>query len=45
MIFKSNILRVFVIPGLTRNPEGLQDVAKLDAGSGSGMTGLKESIL
>ena len=30
--------------GEGRNPEGLQNVATLDAGSGSGMTEKKESI-
>jgi len=35
---------IFVIPGLTRNPEDLQGVAELDAGSESGMTWWKEPI-
>jgi hypothetical protein len=31
----------FVIPDLIRNPLDLSSVAILDAGSGSGMTGIK----
>jgi hypothetical protein len=37
--FQSNILQVYVIPGLTRNPVVFLNVTPLDAGSGSGMTG------
>ncbi|MEE4263504.1 MAG: hypothetical protein V2I56_12490 [Desulfobacteraceae bacterium] len=37
--FQSNILQVYVIPGLTRNPAVFLSFTPLDAGSGSGMTG------
>jgi hypothetical protein len=37
--FQSSLLRVYVIPGLTRNPVVFLSVTTLDAGSGSGMTG------
>jgi hypothetical protein len=36
---QSNILQVYVIPGLTRNPVVFLSVTTRDAGSGSGMTG------